>query len=45
MNIGLSLTQTLSASEKCHISIPVYEVEEGDSVGRYVVFALGDKAK
>jgi hypothetical protein len=44
MNIGPSLIQKLSAGEESHFSIPVYGVEEGDSVRRYVVFAHGDVA-
>jgi hypothetical protein len=32
-NIGPFLIQTLSAWEESHFSVPVYGVEEGDSVG------------
>lgn len=42
MNIGPSLIQTLSEGEKSHFSIPVYGIEQTDSVGRYFVFADGD---
>jgi hypothetical protein len=44
MNIGPSLVQTLAAGEKSQFSIPVYGVEDGDSIGSYVVFAHGDVA-
>jgi hypothetical protein len=44
MNIGPSLIQRLSTGEESHFSIPVYGVEESDSVGSYVVFAHGDVA-
>jgi hypothetical protein len=44
MNIGPSFIQRLSTGEESPFSIPVYGVEEGDSVGSYVVFAHGDVA-
>jgi hypothetical protein len=44
MNIGPSLIQRLSTGEESHFSIPVYGVEEGDSVDSYVVFAHGEVA-
>jgi hypothetical protein len=40
MNIGPSLIQTLLAGEESPFSVPVYGVEEGDSVGSYVVLLM-----